>query len=480
MGGDVAQVVAVDADRAGGRVVEAGDELRQRRLAGAGRADERDGLARRDRERHVVERGRRVAVGEGHAVEDDLAAQPREVGRAGRVDQLGLLVEQLEDLVQRGHARLVGRVELGELLDRVEEVVQRGQEGDEDADRDLALDRLDAAVEQDAGGRDRGQQLDAGEVRGVEVDRLHVRDAVLLVERLELLEVARLLRERAHDPDAGQRLLQVGGDRRDLLARGAVGVGADDPEGERRDAQDREDDVGDQRELGVEREQDHRGADQRQRRAEERDDAVADERVERLDVVGEPRDQHARPPARVEADRHRLQVREELDAQVLQRALADPAGHVGLHVGRAPVDERGAHERDDDPRERGEVARRDALVDRQLGQRRRRERGGRGEQQRRRTSAPRARGTAAAAPRARAACARARTSPASAGRGRRGGRAPPRRWRSRAGAPPESRAEASSRAAASRAAAAPRSRAASLRLSRRPLTAPPLFRSGRG
>ena len=54
-------------------------------------------------------------------------------------------------------------------------------------------------------------------------------------------------------------------------------------------------------------------------------------------------------PARVEPDRHRLQVAEELDPQVLQRALADPADEVGLHVGRAPVQERRGQEGDDDP-----------------------------------------------------------------------------------------------------------------------------------
>ena len=71
---------------------------------------------------------------------------------------------------------------------------------------------------------------------------------------------------------------------------------------------------------------------------------------------------------RVEADRHALQVREELDPEVLQRALADPADQVGLRVGRAPVHE-GAHdERDDDPRQRGQIARHDPLVDRQRGQ----------------------------------------------------------------------------------------------------------------
>ena len=43
---------------------------------------------------------------------------------SGCVAQVGLLVEQVEDLVERRHARLVGRVELGELLDRVEEALQ--------------------------------------------------------------------------------------------------------------------------------------------------------------------------------------------------------------------------------------------------------------------------------------------------------------------------------------------------------------------
>ena len=76
------------------------------------------------------------AVAERHVLEADLAAHARGSSmRVGRVDEVGLLVEQLEDLVERRHAGLVGRVELRELLDRVEEVVQRGDEADEHADR---------------------------------------------------------------------------------------------------------------------------------------------------------------------------------------------------------------------------------------------------------------------------------------------------------------------------------------------------------
>ena len=42
-------VAAVDQDRAGGRLLEAGDHAQRRRLAAAARADEHDHLARRDR-----------------------------------------------------------------------------------------------------------------------------------------------------------------------------------------------------------------------------------------------------------------------------------------------------------------------------------------------------------------------------------------------------------------------------------------------
>src|SRR3712207_7553440 len=52
--------------------------------------------------------------------------------------------------------------------------------------RSAALaDHLVAAVEQDRRGGERRQQLHAGEVRGVQVDRLHVRRAVVVVELRE-------------------------------------------------------------------------------------------------------------------------------------------------------------------------------------------------------------------------------------------------------------------------------------------------------
>ena len=65
---------------------------------------------------------RPARVAEGHVLELDLAADPPQLERTVAVLEVGAHVEQLEDLLQRRHPRLVGGIELGELLDRVEQV----------------------------------------------------------------------------------------------------------------------------------------------------------------------------------------------------------------------------------------------------------------------------------------------------------------------------------------------------------------------
>jgi len=127
---------------------------------------------------------------------------------------------------------------------------------------------------------------------GVEVDRAHVRVAVLAVQLAEAGRVARLLAEGAHDPHAGQRLLQVRRQTGDLLARDPVGAARGDPERDAGDRQHGEDRERDQRQAGIEHEQDRGRADQRQRSREERRDAIGHELVERLDIIGHARDQH--------------------------------------------------------------------------------------------------------------------------------------------------------------------------------------------
>ena len=71
----VAQVDAADPHRALDRVVEAGDQLGERRLPRAGRTDEREPLARRDVQRHVVQHRLVRAVRERDVVDVDLAVR---------------------------------------------------------------------------------------------------------------------------------------------------------------------------------------------------------------------------------------------------------------------------------------------------------------------------------------------------------------------------------------------------------------------
>ena len=100
--------------------------------------------------------------------------------------------------------------------------------------------------------------------------------------------------------------------------------------------------------LDVEEEHDHDDADKGQRALEESHDPRADQLVERVDVVRDPRDQHAWPVSGEETDRHLLQMGEDPQPQVLQRSLADPSDEVGLDVARSPEEKRGADERGHD------------------------------------------------------------------------------------------------------------------------------------
>ena len=112
-----------------------------------------------------------------------------------------------------------------------------------------------------------------------------------------------------------------------------------------------------------------------ERALRERRDAVGDELVDRLDVVRHPADQDACPVPLVEAERESLQVAEELLAQVREDPLADPAGHVRLDVGHAPVRQPGERRRGHDDDELGARRVVDRVVERVLREERRGQRG---------------------------------------------------------------------------------------------------------
>ena len=111
----VAEVGAVDRDPPVRRVVEAGEQLRDRRLPGAGVPDEGDGRPGGDVEVDPVQHLVAAAVGEAHVLERDVPVDVAEVAGARLVDDLRLLVEQAVDLVERRGRRQERPVQLREL-----------------------------------------------------------------------------------------------------------------------------------------------------------------------------------------------------------------------------------------------------------------------------------------------------------------------------------------------------------------------------
>ena len=239
-----------------------------------------------------------------------------------------------------------------------------------------------AAEAQDRGDRDRREEVDEGEVEAVQDDGLLVRVAVAVVDRPELALVRLLARERLDDAHAGDVLGERGGDQAEALAHGAVRARRAPAEDAGRDGHQREHGEGRQREAPVEHEQDHRRADEHERVLEEARDSVGDELVEGLDVVREAADGDAGAVPLEVAERQALQVAEELVAQVGEDALARPAGEVGLRDARQEVGDARDDEEDDRDRERLEVPLADAVVDGDLREERRHERGQRRREER--------------------------------------------------------------------------------------------------
>ena len=126
------------------------------RLAGAGRADQRDGLARQRGEVEVGDRGALAVIGERHVLEFDQPAHAARIDRVGAVAHRRHGVEHLEELAQarRVHEHLVG--EADHLLEPDDQ--QRGEihEGDDLADGGEALHVEPDAEQEDRQHRDRG------------------------------------------------------------------------------------------------------------------------------------------------------------------------------------------------------------------------------------------------------------------------------------------------------------------------------------
>jgi hypothetical protein len=203
--------------------------------------------------------------------------------------------------------------------------------------------------------------------------------------RIDVLEaplVPPLARERLHDAHAGDVLGERRRDEAEPLAHLAVRARRARAEDPRRDHEQRDHGHRRERELPVEEEEDDRGAEQRERALNEGGHAVRDELVERVDVVRQTADHDARAVPLVEPEREPLEVAEEVVAEVGEDPLAGPAGEVRLRRAREQAPGSGDDHQEDERREAGEVLAADAVVDRELGEVGRDQRGQRREQER--------------------------------------------------------------------------------------------------
>ena len=220
---------------------------------------------------------------------------------------------------------------------------------------------------------DRRHELDEREVHAALHDGAVVDVAVPGVGHREAVVVALLAAEGLEHAHPRDGLLQVRAHVADLVADLGVGARRPGAEPERRDDHERHDAQGRESQAPVEDDEEDDRADEGERVGDQGRDAVGDELVQRVDVVGQPADDPARLLPAEEVEAQLLQVREQLAAQVVDDVLADPAGEVGLQVACAQVDERDGDEGDDDPGEDGHVLGADAAVDGDLEQVRHRE-----------------------------------------------------------------------------------------------------------
>lgn len=348
-GGQVADVDPADAYGALVGVIEAGHELGDGRLAGAGGADEGDGLAGFGAERDAVqdlgapagvERGDLFERGEGDLVGGRVAEADvlelhgdRPLGHLSGVRLLvdqRLEVEHLEDALEAdegAHDLDAGPGQGGQR--RVEAGEEQG-EGDDGSRVEGAFDgevAAQAVDEREGEGRDEGER---GDERGLRHGRA---DADVPYAGCAGGELGGLVTGPAEQLDqrgAGRRepLGHPGSHGRVVRGRLALEPGHPCTHAPRGHHEHRQEYEGEERDLPGQREHDGEGEEQGHDIADHAGERVAERSLRADHVVVEPADEGAGAGPREEGHRHALHVVEDGGAQVEDQTLAE--------IGREP------------------------------------------------------------------------------------------------------------------------------------------------
>ncbi len=220
---EIAEVMAVHCDASGGDIVEAWQQVQQRRFAGAAHADEGDHLAMADLEIDVTQHGLGgVRIAERHTLQHQASREGIEHACAGSIRDGGRRVEDLEYPLDGRGGLLHGIDDSRELTNRPVEQRERRREREEVTGRHRARDHLVPAVPERAHDTDRGDDLHErlGDLVGAMV--LEGQREQAIVHAVETFGLVRLATERLDDLGAGQRLVQQHVELGDLLLRALV------------------------------------------------------------------------------------------------------------------------------------------------------------------------------------------------------------------------------------------------------------------
>ena len=209
-------------------VVEAGQEQREGGLPRTAGPHEGDPLPGLDPQAEAVEQRRSVvAVAEAHVLEGDRAVDVADRLGVGRLDHLGAGVEQLEDPHGPGPGHLTRRQQPRQHAGRGRQLQEVAVEGQERAQRDVAVDHQPAAGQEQGGHPEAGQHLDERHEPGLDADVAQLGAVQRPGRGLQPGHLPLLGGEGLDHPDAGDGLVDDAGHvGRPLLGRPG---GGEDP-----------------------------------------------------------------------------------------------------------------------------------------------------------------------------------------------------------------------------------------------------------
>ena len=373
----VAHRAAVQPDLAAVHVVKAHEQIDDRRLAGARRADDRDQRALRHVERKVLDDLPVGRIAEIDVRKLDLAADGLEVDGVRRVGRLRRLVEQAEHALRRRKGGLQLADDVGDLVDRAAELSRVQHEGRDVADRDRAAEVQNRAEKADERERKVVDEVDRGADQAAVIVGLVVRLDGLVVLAVELFDRVLLLAVGAQRLLPADHLLDEAVQLAEL--RGAFAEQRARKAGDLFREQERKRDRHDEHEHEHRRDRQHHGerADDRHDAREDLHDVVRERGVDRVDIIGNAA-QDVAGLVRVEvADRQLGELVEHVAPHRVDDPAADddhePCQRVGQH-GRGDVQEHHQDRIKTDAREIDPAGAELHRVDRKAGDVRARER----------------------------------------------------------------------------------------------------------